>query len=144
MIGIALDFQLALRLGTVELLVVRQRMRIGTNHVPVHERRALAGANVVDGRLHRGVAGEHVGAIDFGEMEIGESLHQLADVAARRVDFHRHGDGVLVVFDHEQHRQLEVRGGVQRLPELALAGRAVAGGDVHHFVAVEDDVLEFA
>ena len=58
------------------------------------------------------------------------------------VHFDRHRDGVLVVFDHEQHRQLEVRCRVERLPELALAGRAVAAGDVHDFVAVEDDVFE--
>ena len=74
---IALDFRLALGLGTVKLLVIRKRMRIRTNHVSVHERRALAGANVVDRRLHRGVAGEHVGAVHLGEMEVGKSLTSL-------------------------------------------------------------------
>ncbi len=77
-------------------------------------------------------------------MEIRESAHQLADVAARGADFNRNRDGVLVVLNHIQHRQLQVRGGVQRLPELAFTGGAVAAGDEDDFVAVESHILELA
>ncbi len=110
----------------------------------VNERRTLAGANVIDRGLERCIADDGIGAVDFVEMEVGESLDQLADVAARRAHFHRHRNGVLVIFDQVQHGQLQVRRGVQRLPELAFAGGAIAAGDVNHFVAVELYILELA
>ena len=66
----------------------------------------------------------------------GKPGHQLRDRAAGRVDLDRHRDGVAVVLHQEDHRQLEVGGGVERLPELALAGGAVAGGAEHDLVAV--------
>ena len=42
----------------------------------------------------------------------------------------------LLSCDQEDDGQLEVAGGVERLPELALAGGAVAGGAVDDFVAL--------
>ena len=51
--------------------------------------------------------------------------------------FDRNRDGVLVVFDQNSTGSLQVGGGVQRLPELAFAGGAVAAGDVDDFVAVK-------
>ena len=64
------------------------------------------------------------------QCRFGKPRHQLRDVAARGLHVDRHRDGVAVVLDQEQHRQLEVARRVQRLPELTLAGRAVAGRDV--------------
>jgi hypothetical protein len=40
----------------------------------------------------------------------------------------RHGDGVAVVFDQKQNRQAIQAGGIQRFPELAFAGGAIAAG----------------
>ena len=67
----------------------------------------------------------------------GKPVSELRDRAARRVDLDRHRDGVAVVLDQEDDRQLEVAGGVERLPELALAGGAVAGGAEHDLVALD-------
>src|SRR2546429_4440628 len=44
---------------------------------------------------------------------------------------------VLVVLDEEQHGQLQVARGIERLPELPLARRAVSRRDVHELVAMD-------
>ena len=56
---------------------------------------------------------------------------------------HFHGDGnrVAVVFDHEEHRQLLRTCGIQSFVKLALAGGAVAAGDVGDLVLIVADVL---
>ena len=70
-----------------------------------------------------------VGAVTLANEQIREAGHELGDAPAGGLDLDRDGDGVAVVLDHEDDRQLQVAGGVQRLPELALGGGAVAGGD---------------
>ncbi len=119
-------------------------MGVGADYVSVNESRAVAGAAMLDRCLERGVAGQRIGAVHFRKMKVGKSLHQLADVAARGADLNGNGNGVLVVFDHKEHGQLQVRSGVQRLPEFALAGSTVATGDVDDLVALENHVLELA
>ena len=47
-------------------------------------------------------------------------------------------DRVAVVRDDIQHRQVQTTGGVERLPELALGGGAVAQRHICEFVAVGD------
>ena len=41
-----------------------------------------------------------------------------------RLHFDRHRNRVAVVLDQEDDRKLQVAGGVERLPEFALAGRS--------------------
>ncbi len=142
--GIALGLFLALGLGAIEALIVGERVRIGTDDVPVHEPRPFAGADVLHRAGDGGIALDRIGAVALLEMEVGEIGHQARDVAARGLHLAGHGDGVLVVLDQEQNRQLQVGGRVQRLPELALAGGAFPGGDVDHLVAVEGHILELA
>ena len=142
--GIALDLLLPLGFGPIELLVVGERVRIGPDYMTMHECRTVAGANVVDSGLERAIADQGISAVEFGKVEIRKTADQLADVSASRADFDGNGDGVLVVFDHEQHRELQVGSGVERLPELAFTSGAVAAGNEHDFVAVKDHVLELA
>ena len=135
---------LALGCGAVELVVVGERVRVGAHAVAVDKGRPEAGAAVGRSSLKGAQAGLRIGAVHLGKVEVGEVGHQLGDVAARRVHLDRHADGVAVVFHAEDDGQLLVGGGVQRLPELALRGRAFAQRGEDHFVAVEVDVVEGA
>ena len=110
----------------------------------VNERRAVPFAAVARSTRECGVAGHGIGAVDFFEMEIGESGDQARNASARSLHFDRHGDRVAVVFHAENYRQLFQSGGVHRLPEFAFAGGAVAERDVGDFIALEADVLELA
>ena len=56
----------------------------------------------------------------------------LADVGHVDGVLHVHGDGVLVIFAHKDHRQLQNGGHVQGLMEGALVGGAVAEEADHH------------
>ena len=58
-----------------------------------------------------------------------EALQQPRNAATRRLPLDRDRNGVLVVLDQEEHRKPFQAGGVHCLPELALAGCAVTGGD---------------
>ena len=94
-------------------------------------------------RAHKSrIAGHRIGSIHFFKMEVGKAADQAGDVSARGLHFDRHRDGIPVVLDHKNHRKPGVGGGVQRLPELALAGGAFAQGNVGDLVAVEFDVFE--
>ena len=131
---IAHRVRLALLRGPVHHLVVGQRVRVRADHVRVHERRSLPLARVVHRALHRRVAREQIAAVDFFHVQTGEGAHELRDRAARRVHLDGDRDRVAVVLDQVDDRQAEVRRRVQRLPELALRRRAVAGGDEHDLV----------
>ena len=122
----------------VEPLVVRERVRIGTGDLRVHERRALAARARRRPRAaaRRSWSRKSVPSMLWTKSP-GNDATSLRDVAARRLHFDRHRDRVAVVFDEEDHRQLSEAGGVQRLPELAFAGRAVAERQVGDFVVVE-------
>ena len=107
----------------------------------MHQRRPVSCADICDRFGHCGVAGKRISAIDLGEVEVREVRHQPRDVAAGSINLDRRRDRVLVVFHDVQHRQLAIACGVQRLPELALARRTFADGDVHNLIAVEPDIL---
>ena len=64
-------------------------------------------------------------------------LDQPRDVAAGGLHFDRHRNRVAVVFDDDQHRRRALAGRVQRLPELAFAGRAFADRHVDDLVGAE-------
>jgi hypothetical protein len=115
---------------------------VGADDVAVDERGTFAGAAVGDGLLEGLEAGDGVGAVDFGEMEIGELFEQVRDVAAWSVDFDGDGDSVAVVLDYDEDGEFEVGSDADGFPELALGGGAFADGDVDDFVAVEVDGVE--
>ena len=97
----------------------------------------LPRAHVRDGVAQRPVAREVVGAVAAERPQAREVLDEARDVAAGRLHLDRDGDGVAVVLDEIEHRQLPRARGVQRLPELAFARRAVADRDVGDLVVVE-------
>ena len=80
-------------------------MRVRPDHAGVDERRALARAHVGGRLAHHAQAGEEIGAVDRRDVQAGKRRQQPRDVAARRLDFHGHRDGVAVVFDQKEDRQ---------------------------------------
>ena len=133
---IAVGVQLAFARRAVMDLVVGQGVAIGPNHVGVNQSRPLSGAGVLRGLREDVEGGEHIAAIHFLNEETGKSGQQLGYGPAGGVDLHRHRDGVAVVLHQEDHRQLQVGRGVERLPELSLTGGPVARGAENHLVAL--------
>ena len=118
---------LALRVGA--------RMAVRTGHVGVDEGGAHPGPHVGDD-LGAPLADLHVvGAIQPVDLEPGEAPDQLGD-RRRRLVAGGYRDGVAVVGDQVQHRQVQRAGGVEALPELALRGGSLAQRHVGHLVAV--------
>ena len=107
----------------------------------MHQRRTLAGAAVLDCLDHGAVAGDSVRSVDLGEVEVGKVCDEPGDVAARGVGLDGSGDGIAIVFDDVEDGELCVRGGVERFPEFALAGRTLADRDVGDLIAVKTDVF---
>ncbi len=97
-----------------------------------------------DGAAHGGIAFQQIGAVALFKVEVGEVGHQRADVATRRLVLDRDRDGVAVVLDHVEQRQLALGSRVQRLPEFALRGGAFSAGDVGDLVGMMLDILELA
>ena len=97
-----------------------------------------------NGLRHGRVACHEIRAVDFLEVEVWKIRNQPRNVAAGSLYLDWNRDRVLVVLNHENHRQLAVRRGVQRLPELAFAGRAVPQRDIGHLIGLEADVLKLA
>src|SRR5437867_3911554 len=77
-----------------------------------------------------GVARDRIAPIDLLEVEVRERRDEPRDAPSRRQDLDGNGDRVAVVFDEVEHGELQIAGGVERLPELSLARRPVAEGDV--------------
>ena len=75
-------------------------------------------------------------------MKIWEARDQSGDVSAGGLHFDGYRDGVPIVLDHKNDRKAGVGGGVERLPELAFTGGAIAQGNVGDLVPVEFDVFE--
>ena len=120
----------------VQPLVVGQRVRIRPDDLCVNERRAAPLARMGDGLLEHPPAGQEVGPVHRQDQQAGERRHDLREIAARRLDFPRHRDGVAVVLDEIDNRQPLAAGRIQRFPELALGRRAFARRDVDDLVRV--------
>src|ERR1035438_6070071 len=105
---------------------------------------AVAGAAMLGCAPESGIGDDGIGAVNFFEMEVGESGDQARDVAAGGLHFNRDRDRVLVILNAEDHGQTAVGSGVERLPEFTFAGSAIAERDVGDFVAVELNVFELA
>ena len=101
-------------------------MRVGPRDLRVHERRTLPLARPRDGFGEPRMAGEEIAAIDLQNLQVREALDETRDVAAGRLRLDRHRDRVAVVLDDVDDGQSLLRSRVQRLPELAFAGGAVA------------------
>ena len=110
-------------------------VRVRPDGVGVDQGRADAGADLLDDRSGRLAHLEVVGAVDVGDLEAPEPGHQLVD-GGRVLFGRRDGDGEAVVGHDVQDRQVEAARRVERLPELALAARALAEADVGELVAV--------
>ena len=135
--GDRVHLALVLELGGQPVLAlgVGRRVRVGPGDGGVDEGGAGAGPYVGDGRAGQVAHGEVVGAVDGVDGEAGEPGDQVGH-GRRRLLGRRHRDGVAVVGHHEQHGQVLGAGGVEALPELALAGRALAQAHVGDLVAV--------
>src|SRR6202034_1325163 len=119
-------------------------MGIGANDVGMDKRGTVSLATVARSPLECGVAGHRIGAVDFFEMEVGESGNQTRNVAPRGLEFDRNRNGVPIVLNAENNRKVAQRDGVHGFPELAFTGSAVAQRNVSHFIALEADLLKLA
>ena len=127
--GIAFALGLTFGLRLVKALVVGERVRVEADHVGMHQRRSAAFPAPVGGLPHGAVGGQEIGAIHFHAEQAGKARDQARNAAAGGLAFDGDGDRVAVVLDEEQHRQSLQTGGIERFPELALAGGAFARGD---------------
>ncbi len=134
----------ALGLGTIEPVVVGERVGVGPHAVAVNKGRPQPGAAVGHSGLKGPETGLRIGAVHLGKIKIRMVGHQPRDVAARHAHLDRSADRVAVVLHAKDHRQLAVRGGVHRLPEFALRGGTLAQQGQHHLVAVKLHLAEGA
>src|SRR5208282_2202674 len=119
-------------------------MRVRANYVRMHKRRPMTLAAILRRSLKGAVAGHRIGAIYFFEMKVRKARNQARDASAGSLHLHRHRDGVAVILHRENYRQPAQGRGIHRLPELTLAGSAIAQRDIGHFVIVEGHVFELA
>ena len=124
-------------LRTIEHFVVGERVRVRADHLGVYESRSSALTRIRHGPVERGVRRQKITAVDFFDVEVGERRHELRDRATGGIHFDRHRDRVAVVLHEVHDRQLEIARRVERLPELAFAGRTVTGGHERHVIAWE-------
>ena len=96
---------------------------------------ADAGPDVLDDRAGLVADAEVVGAVEAVHLQAAEPGDQLGH-RSRVLVGARHRDGEAVVGHHVQHGEVEVAGGVEALPELALAARALAEAHVGELVAM--------
>ena len=121
--------------GLVQPLLVRERVRVGPDAGRMNQRGACSRAAVAGGFDHGTIGRDEIAAIGFDDPQTRKTRHQPGDVPACGLRLHRHRDGVAVVLDYEHDGQAPQARRVQRLPELALAGRALAAGDQHGGIA---------
>jgi hypothetical protein len=112
-------------------------VRVGANHLRMHERRLALAPHVGRGFAERAIALHEVGAVAAHHLQVRERFDEARDVAAGRLHFHRDRDRVAIVFDEVQDRHRARARGVQRFPELALAGRAFADREISDLVGME-------
>ena len=86
-------------LGAVVALVVGEGVGVGADDVAVDERRAVAGTAVGDGFRPWRRSWRWVGAVDFGEVEVGEVCDEAGDIAAGSVDLDGRRDGIPIIFN---------------------------------------------
>ena len=102
----------------------------------MHHGRALAITAVADRPGHGRITRNGIAAVHFLYLKIRHPAHALGDAPPRRLHLDGYRDGVAVVLDDIHDGKLQIRCRIDRLPELAFAGRTVAG--THH-----DDLIPF-
>ena len=126
----------------VETVIVGERMRVRPYHMTMHKRRPIARTAPGDRLLKCKIARHRIGAVDLRKVEVRKICYQPRDVPAGGVDLDRNRDCVFIVLDNKEHRQLGIGSGVERFPELPLAGRPFAERDINYLVAMELHILE--
>ncbi len=129
---------------TIQLVVIRLRVGVDADQVSVNKGRPVTRTAVLCRSLECTQARHGIGAVHLVKVEIREIRNQPRNVSARCIHLNRDADRIAVVFDHENDRQLAIRGRVQRLPELTLRSRALAYRGENHFIAVEGDIAKGA
>src|ERR1700676_3236382 len=116
-------------------------MGVRADYVGVDERGAAALTAILHGVLAGRVTFQRVGAVALGNMQAWKASRQLGNAAAGRLYLDGNRDGVTVVFDEVEQRELFRTGDIERFPELPFAGGAVAGRDVNDLVGIMADVF---
>src|SRR5436190_6959809 len=80
------------------------------------------------------MAREQIASVYFFQVKSRKRSNEFGDASAGRVDFDWNRDGVAVVLDEIDNRELEIARRVERLPELAFARSAVACRAEDNFV----------
>ena len=100
----------------------------------MNQRWTASFAAVTHGFLTNGVARQRIGAVAFGNVQPGKSLHQFRYASAGRLYLYRNGNGIAVVFHQIKQRQFLGTCRVQRFPEFTFARRSVAGRNINNFI----------
>src|SRR6202521_2089480 len=116
-------------------------MGIRARHMRVDERRAATLAAILHRVLADGIAFERVGAVAFRNMQIRKAANKFRNAAAGSLHFDGYGNGITIVFDEIQKRQLLGTSNVEGLPEFAFTRRSVSTGDVDNLIALVVDVF---
>src|SRR5689334_24456119 len=103
-------------------------MTVRPNDVRMHQRGSLPSTCVLRCLGQDLIGGNHVAAIHLLNEQPGESGQEFGDRSPRGIYFHRHRDGIPIVFHQKDDWKLEIGSGVERFPELALTGGTVSGG----------------
>src|SRR5215831_21332453 len=107
-------------------------MGVWPDDVRVNEGGAAALAAVGYGLPNHLIACQGIAAVNLLYIQSGKAGNQFRNAATRGLDFDRHRNGVPVIFNQVQNRQLEIASCVQRLKKLSLAGSTLAGRDVNN------------
>src|ERR1700730_17050154 len=107
----------------------------------VDQRRPAALAAIRNRLLADGIALKRIGAVAFGNMQIRKAAREFRNAAAGGLYLDGDGNGIAVVFDEIQERELFAARDVEGLPELALARCSIATGHVDDLIALVTHVF---
>src|SRR5581483_2354217 len=119
-------------------------MRVWPDHVRMNKRRPNSSTTMRNCMREGAKTHNRIGAIDLFKMEIRKARNQARNISIGSLNFDRNGDRVAIVFNEKYDRQSQVGGSIQRFPELALAGGAIAKGNIGNLIAVKLNIFEFA
>ena len=129
---------LLLPLGTwlVRPLVVRKRMGIGPDHPRMNQCRSFPRAAMPHGKRNSVVRRHGVAAVYLFDTKIWKLRNELGYGPPGCLHLDGHRDGIAIVLDHEQHRELEIARRVHGLPKLAFARRSLTRAYVDDLVVL--------
>src|SRR5438876_7383373 len=109
-------------------------MRVRPDNFRMNEGRALASAAIRYCSPHYSQRVARAGAVASLQVKIGKVFDQPGNIAAGSLHLDGHADRVAVIFQQEEHRELEIAGRVESFPKLTFAGRSISKRNVDHFV----------